>query len=124
MTIMNRLLAAACLLPVALSGCAATGGVSALQGLSGQVPGVAGGAVGTIDSTVNTVIIQNAIDQHNLRISLDQINAAPGMVSQVTQPPVIGTPTNPGAPVAVVPSPTPVNPTPVPVPGGPPANLP
>jgi hypothetical protein len=119
---------AATALALLLSGCA--GGLSVLQGLPGQVPGIAGGAVGTIDSTVNTAVIQNAIDQHNLRISLDQINAAPGMVSQVTQPPVIGTPTNPGAPVAVVPSPTPVNPapiptpTPVPVPGGPPANLP
>jgi hypothetical protein len=106
---------------VALSGCAGSLGISAL---GQQLPGLAQGAASTLDSTVNSIILQKATDIHNLQIGLAQIQASQGMVTSVTLPPVIGTtPT----PTTVTPSPIPVPkpapvpaPTPVPTPAPPP----
>ncbi len=104
-------LVAACLLPAVLSGCP---GFQLAGQLGQQVPGI----VGQVDSSINAIILQKAVDLHNLQVGLAQIQATPGMVVQVTPPTTIGTPMNPGAPVTVQPAPPPA-PLPGPSPGPP-----
>lgn len=88
---------------LALGGCSAT-----LSGL----PQLAPEAAGQLDATVNAVILQKAMDIHNLGIALQQIQETPGMVSSV---PVVMSP-------APAPTPVPVKPVGGTLPLGPTSN--
>ena len=91
---MNRFIAA-CLVPALISGCAIKGEI---QGLGQQIPST----VGQLDSVLNGLILQKAIDFHNLVVQLEAIDAAKGtMLEMQPATPTVGTPMTPmPAPVA------------------------
>lgn len=95
---MNRFIAA-CLVPALISGCAIKGEI---QGLGQQIPST----VGQLDSVLNGLILQKAIDFHNLVVQLEAIDAAKGIMLEM-QPatPTVGT---------TMPSPAPPHPPIVP----------
>jgi hypothetical protein len=84
----------------ALSGCAATAGVgtaaTAGAALTSQIPTIANQLYGIAPA----IVLQNYQTLHNLRVGMDQIDAAPGMVTTAQPPPVV----TPAAPT-VTPSP-------------------
>jgi hypothetical protein len=96
------------LLPLVISGCAATGGISALGLANGAVTGALAGIAPTLSVEQ---ILENAALYHNLRVQLDMIEGM-GIVTTTTQTPVVvtGTPMTPVTPVTPV---TPITPPPV-----------
>ena len=80
---------------IGLSGCTVAG-QAALTALPGQIVG----AEATADQTINQLILQKAVDTHNLGVALGQVNAAQGMVSLT--PNVTTTTTATPAPVSTV----------------------
>lgn len=107
------------LLSLFLSSCGFTGGAQLFQGaLTGALNGVA-------PVLTSSQILQQYTDYHNLKIGLQQIDQAPGMVGTLTAPPVVGTTLTPPA---ITPAPVPVSPVvtpiPTPVPSTNPAALP
>lgn len=93
---------------IGLSGCTVAG-QAALNGLPSQITG----AEATADQTINQLILQKAVDTHNLGVALGQVNAAQGMVSMT--PNVTVTTTATPAPVATV-APPDTMPTPITMP--------
>jgi hypothetical protein len=119
---MIKRFAALALLPLAISGCAASGGI----GLAGSA--LTGALAGIAPTLSVEQILENAALYHNLRVQLDMIEGM-GIVTTTTQTPVVVT----GTPVTVTPvtvTPPVVKPIPVPTPvtpppsTSPPANLP
>jgi hypothetical protein len=92
--------AALALLPLAVSGCAATGGVG-LGIAQGALTGALAGAAPPI--TVEQILEQYAL-YHNLKVQMETIDAS-GIVTTTTQTPVVitGTPMTPPAPVTPTP---------------------
>ena len=92
---MNKIL----ILPlIALSGCQAT---AAIQGIGQQIPGT----ISQVDSVLNGLILQKAVDFHNLIVQLEAIDAAKGTtLIMMPSMPVVGTTMTPTGPV-VMPTP-------------------
>jgi hypothetical protein len=102
-------------LPLAISGCAATGGISALGLANGALTGALAGVAPTI--SVDQILETYAV-YHNLKVQLETIDSM-GIVTTTTQTPVVvtGTPMTP-PPVVVSPVP-PVTTAPPPPSSGP-----
>ena len=96
---MNRFIPA-CLLSAVLTGCQAT---AAIQGIGQQIPST----VNQVDSVLNGLILQKAVDFHNLIVQLEAIDAAKGTtLIMMPSMPVVGTTMTPTGPV-VMPAPNP-----------------
>jgi hypothetical protein len=96
------------LLPLAVSGCQATAGLQAVQGIAGQIPS----AVGQLDDTVYAIAVAKYQSAQRFQAQINgTMPALPPLPPVVVSPtPVVVSPTTP-VPVVVVPTPTGTLPT-------------
>jgi hypothetical protein len=96
------------LLSLAISGCQATAGLQAVQGIAGQIPG----AVGQLDDTVYAIAVAKYQSAQRFQAQINgTMPVLPPLPAVVTTPvPVAVMPTTP-VPVVVVPTPTGTLPT-------------